>query len=57
VLVEEVGPDAVVGRAPHQGPEVDGTVLLPAGCGAGVGQMVDVRFIGSEGADLLGELR
>lgn len=57
VLVEEVGADGVVGRAPHQGPEVDGTVLLPADCGAGVGQMVDVRFLGSEGADLLGELR
>ncbi|MDN5976144.1 30S ribosomal protein S12 methylthiotransferase RimO [Acidipropionibacterium jensenii] len=57
VLVEEVTPEAVVGRAPHQGPEVDGTVLLPADCGVGVGEMVEVGFIGSEGADLIGELR
>lgn len=57
VLVEEAGPDAVIGRAPHQGPEVDGTVMLPADCGLRPGEMAEVAFVGCEGADLLGELR
>jgi len=50
-------PDAVIGRAPHQGPEVDGTVMLPADCGLRPGAMAEVTFVGCEGADLLGELR
>lgn len=55
VLVEEVDGDVAVGRAPHQGPEVDGTVSLPAE-GLGVGDLVEARVVGSEGIDLTAEL-
>lgn len=55
VLIEQVGADGAIGRAPHQGPEVDGTVTLPDPAGARAGDLVRVRFTGSEGADLIGE--
>jgi ribosomal protein S12 methylthiotransferase len=51
VLVEEVTADAVVGRAEHQGPEVDGTVSLSGT--AQVGDLVRARVTGSEGIDLV----
>lgn len=53
VLVEEVDGDTVVGRAEHQGPEVDGTVTLTGVDGVRVGDLLGVEFIGSEGVDLV----
>jgi ribosomal protein S12 methylthiotransferase len=51
VLVEEVTPEAVTGRAEHQGPEVDGvTELIRA---AKVGDIVRARVIQTEGIDLV----
>jgi ribosomal protein S12 methylthiotransferase len=57
VLVEEVG-DEIVGRAAHQGPDVDGTTRL-------VGTVEDLRrgnfvqaiVVDSDGVDLVGEVR
>lgn len=55
VLIEERIEDALVGRAAHQAPESDGIVrLLETECEPG--DLVSVRFIGSEGIDLIGEL-
>ncbi len=67
VLVEEVAeePDdtgaapAVVGRAEHQGPDVDGTVRLVTRAGAppaAVGALVPAVVVGSEGVDLVAEV-
>jgi ribosomal protein S12 methylthiotransferase len=53
VLVEEVTPESVVGRAEHQGPEVDGTTALSGR--AEVGDLVRARVTGSEGIDLVAE--
>lgn len=55
VLIEQAGPDGAVGRAPHQGPEVDGSVDLAPDAGLAPGRLVDVRFTDSDGADLMGE--
>ena len=52
VLVEEVG-DAVIGRAAHQGPEVDGTVRVVDARSARVGDLVDAVVIDHEGVDLV----
>ncbi|HEX5017230.1 MAG TPA: 30S ribosomal protein S12 methylthiotransferase RimO [Actinomycetes bacterium] len=52
VLVEEVDDDGAVGRAAHQGPEVDGTVTLP-GVRHAVGSWVSAQVVASEGADLV----
>jgi ribosomal protein S12 methylthiotransferase len=52
VLVEEVTDDGrVVGRAEHQGPEVDGVTELVGP--AKVGDLVHARVTGSEGVDLV----
>jgi ribosomal protein S12 methylthiotransferase len=57
VLVEEVD-DVVLGRAAHQGPEVDGNVQVDtAGVEVRVGDLVSAVVTGSEGADLIAELR
>jgi ribosomal protein S12 methylthiotransferase RimO len=57
VLVEEID-DVVVGRAAHQGPEVDGNVQVEtAGVGVRVGDLVSAVVTGTEGADLIAELR
>ena len=57
VLVEELddedGPVAI-GRALHQGPDVDGTTRLPAAT-LKVGDVVHARVVASEGVDLLAE--
>jgi len=51
VLVEEVTPETVIGRAEHQGPEVDGvTELIRV---AKVGDLVRARVIETEGVDLV----
>jgi ribosomal protein S12 methylthiotransferase len=60
VLVEghdEDDPTQLVGRAAHQGPEVDGrTVLLPGSSSPAVGEFVTARVTGSLGVDLVAEL-
>jgi ribosomal protein S12 methylthiotransferase RimO len=50
VLVEQAG----IGRAAHQGPEVDGSTEL-VGSVAPVGAVVDAVVVGSVGADLVAE--
>jgi ribosomal protein S12 methylthiotransferase RimO len=56
VLVEEVEPGYVEGRAAHQGPEVDGAVRLAGDPAAfAVGDLVDALVTGSEGVDLVAE--
>jgi ribosomal protein S12 methylthiotransferase len=52
VLVE-VADEEIVGRAAHQGPEVDGTVSLISGGPLHRGDLVDALVCDSEGADLL----
>ncbi|MCC2593138.1 30S ribosomal protein S12 methylthiotransferase RimO [Tessaracoccus sp. OS52] len=56
VLVEGTD-DGVVGRAPHQGPETDGVVVLEGSAAVAVGDFVEVEFVDSEGIDLIGVLR
>ncbi len=56
VLVEEVHDDEVIGRAAHQGPDVDGTVRLPGGAALRRGQLVGAFVIDSEGVDLVAEV-
>ena len=51
-MVEEID-EGVVGRAEHQGPEVDGVVTLVDAPAVGVGDIVDVEFVGSDGVDLV----
>jgi ribosomal protein S12 methylthiotransferase RimO len=58
VLVEQAADDGdgVVGRASHQGPDVDGTTLLRAsGSALEVGSVVRARVIAADGADLVAE--
>ena len=52
VLVESVDVDEVVGRAAHQGPEVDGSTYL-TGFRPDVGEMVRAVVVGTDGVDLL----
>ena len=57
VLVEEVEEDGVIGRAAHQGPEVDGQVQLQTGeVTLAVGDLVIAVVVASEGADLVADL-
>ena len=51
VLVESVADGEVVGRAAHQGPEVDGSTYL-VGSGATVGDLVRAEVVATEGVDL-----
>ena len=53
VLVEE-DEDDIVGRAAHQGPDVDGTVAVIGD--AKRGQFVPAFVVGSEGADLIADM-
>ncbi len=53
VLVETVEGDTVVGRAAHQGPEVDGATSLVGSPGLAIGDFVDATVIGSVGVDLI----
>ena len=56
VLVEDVS-DGVVGRAAHQGPEVDGTVrMIMDGRHARRGDLLPGLVRGSDGADLVAEM-
>jgi len=55
VLVEEFDPDGTpVGRAAHQGPDVDGVTRLrgPVTGPVGVGDLVAATVDGTDGADL-----
>ncbi|MBW3086486.1 Ribosomal protein S12 methylthiotransferase RimO [Austwickia sp. TVS 96-490-7B] len=53
VLVEEIDPDgSVIGRAAHQGPEVDGHCVVVGASDLTLGRMVTGTVIASEGADL-----
>ena len=64
VLIEEVGTgdegDEIVGRAAHQGPEVDGSTRLvttgDSGPAPHVGQICPAVVVASEGADLVARL-
>ena len=56
VLVEDVS-DGVVGRAAHQGPEVDGTVrMIMDGRSGRRGDLLPGLVRGSDGADLVAEM-
>jgi ribosomal protein S12 methylthiotransferase len=52
VLVESLEDGEVVGRAAHQGPEVDGSTYLP-GSVATVGDLVRAEVIATDGVDLV----
>jgi len=51
VLVEDVD-EEIVGRAPHQGPEIDGNVFLMTSDRLEHGDLVDAAVCASDGADL-----
>ncbi|MFZ5869203.1 MAG: 30S ribosomal protein S12 methylthiotransferase RimO [Actinomycetota bacterium] len=53
VLVEEVEDGVPVGRAAHQGPDVDGVTRLTRP--AAVGELVTACVVGSEGVDLVAD--
>ena len=53
VLVESIEDGVAVGRAEHQGPEVDGTTSFAHGAHHRVGDLVWGRVIGTEGVDLM----
>ncbi|TDC71199.1 30S ribosomal protein S12 methylthiotransferase RimO [Actinomadura sp. GC306] len=56
VLLEDKTEDGdVEGRAAHQAPEVDGTVLV-RGAGLALGEIVAARVTGSEGVDLIADV-
>ncbi|SHG77550.1 SSU ribosomal protein S12P methylthiotransferase [Jatrophihabitans endophyticus] len=58
VLVEDVDDDGsgeIVGRAAHQGPDVDGVVRLVGAEGVARGAIVPVFVLASEGVDLVAE--
>lgn len=55
VLLEEKTEDGdFEGRAAHQAPEVDGTVLV-RGAGLALGEIVTARVVGSDGVDLIAD--
>ena len=56
VLVEEIDDETgdVVGRAEHQGPDVDGTTRV-AGVEAAIGDTVVATVVGTEGIDLVAD--
>jgi ribosomal protein S12 methylthiotransferase len=57
VLVDEVGPAGVEGRAAHQAPEIDGSTTLRGDRAAGLrpGDLVRAKVTGSAGVDLIAE--
>ncbi len=56
VLIESVAHGEAVGRAAHQGPEVDGTTSLPLRNPLTVGDLVDAQVVGSIGVDLVAQV-
>ncbi|WP_220481573.1 30S ribosomal protein S12 methylthiotransferase RimO [Nocardioides ginsengisegetis] len=58
VLVESIEDGVVEGRAAHQGPEVDGTTTLEgAPDGVAVGDFLSATVVGTDGVDLIGDVR
>jgi ribosomal protein S12 methylthiotransferase len=55
VLVEGCDDGTVVGRAVHQGPEVDGSTRLVGCSEAAVGSFVQARVVAAEGVDLVAQ--
>jgi ribosomal protein S12 methylthiotransferase len=55
VLIEETG-DELVGRAAHQGPEVDGACLITGSVELEVGDLVSGVVVDNEGVDLIVEM-
>ncbi len=57
VLVEEVqdAGDVLIGRAAHQGPDVDGTTSVFGAHGAGVGDLVAAFVTDTDGIDLIAQ--
>ena len=53
MLIEESGAEAVIGRAAHQGPEVDGNVYVTSSDRLDRGDLVEAVVSGSDGVDLL----
>ncbi len=53
VLIEHITDDGVIGRAEHQGPEVDGECLVTGLESAAVGDIVSGVVVDSEGVDLV----
>lgn len=53
VLVERIDDGEVVGRADHQGPEVDGECIVADPGEVGVGEVLRCRVEASEGVDLV----
>src|SRR5205823_12113771 len=53
VLVESVSDDEVIGRAVHQGPDVDGVTRLDGAAGIRRGQLVPAMVTDTDGADLV----
>ncbi len=56
VLVERIADGVTEGRADHQGPEVDGITTL-IGPPLSVGDLVEGVVVGTEGVDLIAEVR
>ena len=55
VLLEDKTSEGFEGRAEHQAPEVDGTVLV-RGEGLALGEIVTARVVASDGVDLVADL-
>jgi tRNA A37 methylthiotransferase MiaB len=55
VLVEQLDGDEAIGRAAHQGPDVDGAVRVVDAGGLQRGQFVPVFVLENEGVDLVGK--
>lgn len=53
VLVEAIEDGVPIGRAEHQGPEVDGCTSLPNSASLAVGDLVVGRVVAAEGVDLI----
>jgi tRNA A37 methylthiotransferase MiaB len=53
VLVEDWDDDAPVGRAAHQGPDVDGVIRLIDADGLQRGRLVPAFVVDSDGVDLI----
>lgn len=53
VLIEHITDDGVIGRAEHQGPEVDGECLVTGLESVAVGDIVQGVVVDSEGVDLV----
>ncbi|NYE69371.1 30S ribosomal protein S12 methylthiotransferase RimO [Microlunatus parietis] len=55
VLIEEVADGEVIGRAEHQGPEVDGATTVTGLTDARPGMIVSATVIGTDGVDLIAD--